>query len=53
MYSRNIPRKHNMTWDTTARQRMLPGENPEETEFRAKVADRELEEGGGKGEKVG
>lgn len=32
---------------------MLPRENPEETEFSAKVADREFEEGGGKGEKVG
>lgn len=46
MYSWNIPRKHNITLDTTGRQRMLPRENPEETEFSAKVADREFEEGG-------
>lgn len=43
---RNIPRKQNMTRDTRGGQRMLPREQPEETEFRAKVADREFEKGG-------
>lgn len=43
---RNIPRKQNMTRDTRGGQRMLPRDQPEETEFRAKVADREFEKGG-------
>lgn len=48
MYSCNIPRKHNITLDTTGRQRMLPRENLVETEFSEKVADNEFE-----GEKKG
>lgn len=48
MYSCNIPRKHNITLDTTGRQRMLPRENLVETEFSEKVADSEFE-----GEKTG
>ena len=49
MYSWNIPRKHNITLDTTGRQRMLPREKLVETEFSEKVADSEFEgeEGGG------
>lgn len=43
MYSWNIPRKHNITLDTTGRQRMLPRENLVETAFSEKVADNEFE----------
>lgn len=43
MYSWNIPRKHNITLDTTGRQRMLPGERLVEPELREKVAAGERE----------